>query len=373
MTIVLILIALLYSLVIGSLILGFLREKLFVPNNGMDISFSVIIPFRNEASNLPALLESLSELEYKPSNYELIFVDDDSEDHSVSLINEFRGSNTHLTVSILKNLPNTKAPKKTAIELAIRNSKHEWILSTDADCQMGPKWLSAYSSFIQQEKAELIAGPVAYTEVSTWLDHFQNFDMMSLQFATIGGFGIGQPFMCNGANFAYKKNLFLELNGFKDNDHIGSGDDVFLLHKAHSKSKAVRYLKSKNAIIWTKSQPSLHELFQQRKRWAAKTASYSNLFSKLVAFAVLIMNLGVLVFFAAFLYGSISLSMALYFLSLKLLFDLLAVNLVSKFFNKPICFQYFILSFIFYPLFVLLVGISSMISGYKWKDRSYNQ
>jgi hypothetical protein len=54
---------------------------------------------------------------------------------------------------------------------------------------------------------------------------------LSLQGATIGSFGIGKGFMCNGANLAYKKSLFQELNGFQGNDTIASGDDVFLLQK----------------------------------------------------------------------------------------------------------------------------------------------
>jgi hypothetical protein len=55
----------------------------------------------------------------------------------------------------------------------------------------------------------------------------------SLQGATIGSFGIGKGFMCNGAN-SLQKSLFQELNGFQGNDTIASGDDVFLLQKARS-------------------------------------------------------------------------------------------------------------------------------------------
>jgi hypothetical protein len=74
----------------------------------------------------------------------------------------------------------------------------------------------------------MIAG-VTY-DCKTASHHFQQLDLVSLQGATIGSFGIGKGFMCNGANLAYKKSLFQELNGFR-NDTIASGDDVFLLQK----------------------------------------------------------------------------------------------------------------------------------------------
>lgn len=374
MSIIFIGIAVLYTTLIGLFILGYFRLNLFNSEN-LDnlIRFSVVIPFRNEERNLPALLDSLSELEYSPTHFELLFVDDASDDNSVKLLNEFSTSNSHLDISIIRNTIKTKSPKKKAITTAIQASKYEWILSTDADCRINPNWFNSYNAFIQSENAEFVAGPVAYLGITNWLDHFQNFDMMSLQLGTMGGFGLGKPFMCNGANLAYKKSLFLELNGFENNDHIGSGDDIFLMHKALAKSTIVRYLKSSDAIIWTKPQASFSELFQQRKRWAAKTRSYSNLFSKFVAIIVLFMNLGILAIFTTFSLSKISLNLLLIYVVLKFIVDLIAIRLASKFFNRPMCTRYFILSFIFYPFFVFMVSFGSLVKGYHWKGRSYDQ
>jgi hypothetical protein len=54
----------------------------------------------------------------------------------------------------------------------------------------------------------MIAGAVTYDCKNSFLHHFQQ-DLASLQGATIGSFGIGKGFMCNGAN--NKKSLFQEL------------------------------------------------------------------------------------------------------------------------------------------------------------------
>ena len=78
---------------------------------------------------------------------------------------------------------------------------------------------------------EMVASGVCYVPKKDFLSAFQNLDFLSLQGATIGSFGINQPFMCNGANFAYSKQFFKELNGFQGNETIASGDDVFLLQR----------------------------------------------------------------------------------------------------------------------------------------------
>jgi cellulose synthase/poly-beta-1,6-N-acetylglucosamine synthase-like glycosyltransferase len=42
--------------------------------------FTIIVPFRNEAANLPLLLDSISKLHYPKERFEVILVDDESEE-----------------------------------------------------------------------------------------------------------------------------------------------------------------------------------------------------------------------------------------------------------------------------------------------------
>ena len=116
-----------------------------------------------------------------------------------------------------------------------------------------------------------------------------------MQSATIGGFGIGVPILCNGANLGYKKETFLKLNGFDGNDHIASGDDLFLFEKFIAENKKnVKYLKSKAAIVTTFPVKSWRDLLNQRTRWAAKTGSSSSVNIKLIGLLVLLTNLAVM-------------------------------------------------------------------------------
>ena len=146
---------------------------------------------------------------------------------------------------------------------------------------------------------------------NSFLHHFQQLDLASLQGATIGSFGIKKGFMCNGANFAYTKSFFQELKGFEGNHAIASGDDVFLLQKALSKyPEKVAYLKSKNTIVTTKPVNDWKSLFYQRVRWASKTTSYQSIFGKRLGLLVFMMNFGlvycfVLTFLGIFLIFSL--------------------------------------------------------------------
>lgn len=196
MTLALIGITLIYLFIIGRFVLGFDKVEDF---NMKDVqpktSFSIVVPFRNEAENLPNLVQSLSELNYPEELFEVVLVDDDSEDESTRIINEVLDTSsfahdTRTDVQIIKNERTSASPKKDAITTAIKKSKHNWIVTTDADCTFNSEWLSTIDAFIQEKHSEMVVGPVMYNTNNSFLERFQSLDFMSLIGATIGGFGI---------------------------------------------------------------------------------------------------------------------------------------------------------------------------------------
>ena len=191
-----------------------------------------------------------------------------------------------------------------------------------------------------------------------------------MQGATIGGFGIQQPFMANGANLAYKKELFLQLNGFKDNDFIASGDDVFLLENfvAHNKSK-VLFLKDIKALVTTYPAKNWNELIQQRKRWAAKATHFKSNFAKAIGVIVLFANLGVGLLLVISLYHPIFLT----FLLLKFVIDSLVIFKTAHLYQNKINLLSFLKTLLFYPFFTVYIAITSLLSPFVWKDRRFNK
>jgi poly-beta-1,6-N-acetyl-D-glucosamine synthase len=372
-------IAFFYCILIGYFIIGFnkvvrFNEQLFVEKT----TFSIIIPFRNEAENLSNLLQSFSNLEYPKHLFEIILVDDASEDDSVEIINTFFNKRpfdcAQGNVRIIKNVRNSNSPKKDAITTAIKTAKYTWIITTDADCIVPKLWLKTLDSFIQTNNPEMIVAPVTYAVNKTFFQNFQLLDFLSLQSATIAGFGIKKPFLCNGANLIYKKEFFKALNGFEGNTKIASGDDLFLMEKALQKyHKEVMYLKSLNALVVTTPQPTITDLIQQRLRWAAKTTSYNNTFGKLVGLIVLLMNALIISSAILVVVGVLRLEFLIIFFALKFYLDLVLIHRSARFFNQVFLFKFYILSSFIYPVFSVYIAVYAVFFGFKWKDRHFKK
>jgi len=327
-------------------------------------TFTIVVPFRNEAENLPVLLESISKINYPTDLFEVILVDDESEE-------KFQILNSKFQISIIDNIRVSNSPKKDAISTAIPLVKTEWIITTDADCLVAENWLLTLDNYIQTHQVVMIAGAVTYECNNSFLHHFQQLDLASLQGATIGSFGLQKAFMCNGANFAYTKLLFETLNGFEGNDTIASGDDVFLLQKAIAKfTERVHYLKSRNTIVTTKSLDSWKSLFYQRVRWASKTGSYQSNFGKLLGLLVFAGNLISVLSFGLWIIGFIPFGLPFSLFVLKFIIDSVLIYKANRFLTKNKI-RHLVLSSLLYPFFSVSVALYSLFGKYEWKGRQF--
>jgi biofilm PGA synthesis N-glycosyltransferase PgaC len=378
MTISIVIITILYLLLIGSLIVGFKKVKDFTLEDiPAKTKFSVLIAFRNEVEKLPLLLKSLSELNYPKEHFEVIFIDDASDDDSVKLIQKFLDSHLGGIQSnsiIITNNRKTNSPKKDAITKAIEAAKYNWIITTDADCIVPKYWLDSFDCFIQKNETKLIVAPVTYTTSHKLLNRFQLLDFLSLQGSTIGGFGIHKPFLCNGANLAYEKAFFKDLNGFDGNTEIASGDDIFMLEKAIKQApQKVHYLKNLNAIVYTEPQHTLKSLIAQRLRWAAKTSRYKNGFGKLAGLIVLLMNVTLICSVLFAFLNLISAQFLAYVFVIKFSIDFLLIFKTARFFNQEQYLASYFLVSLLYPFFSVYIAFTSVFKGYKWKGRAYSK
>ncbi len=363
-----------YVVFILQLISGFHKVKSFERTNEKPkTTFSIVVPFRNEEKNLGKLLQSISNLNYPAELFEIIMIDDFSEDASERVYIKWRMENGLIHSTLLENLRLSNSPKKDAITRAIPIVKNEWIITTDADCTVHKNWLLTLDNFIQKNAAEMVVGAVVYKTKNNWFHHFQQLDLLSLQGTTIGSFGIGKPFMCNGANFAYTKKFFSELDGFGGINEQASGDDVFLLQKAVQKNpEKIAYLRNADFIVKTKPENDLFQLFMQRVRWASKTTSYKNTYAKLLAVAVLLMNLCLVVGFIFWMTDRLNGQLLLGAFLVKYAVDYILLYKSNAYLRK----RKFILpmaSSIIYPIFSSLVGLYSLFGNFTWKDRLFSK
>jgi len=365
MILVLYIIISIYCLAIITLIYGFTKVNSF-EYLGLEpqTKFSIIVPFRNEAENLPKLLASFSKLNYPMELFEVILVDDDS-DFRLQ-ISDFR-----FQIVVIDNIRVSNSPKKDAISTAMQVVKNDWIITTDADCVVHKNWLSALDNYIQlHHEVSMIAGAVRYHCKNSFLHHFQQLDLASLQGATMGSFGLGKGFMCNGANFAYTKSFFQQLNGFDGNDGIASGDDVFLLQKAIAQfPEKVHYLKSENNIVLTKPVNDWKSLFHQRVRWASKTGSYQSKFGIGLGLIVFGGNVGFLFVVYCLLFGIGNFYLLIFLLLAKFSVDFILIHKTNQFLKNKT--HFYLISSLLYPFFSVSVALYSLFGKYEWKGRRF--
>lgn len=368
-------IAIIYILLLTSFIIGFdklptFQNKNYKPKN----TFTIVIPFRNEAHHLPDLLNSLSNIDYPSQLFEILLVNDDSEDEFRPIITQFFTDHPNLNFHLIESSRSTGSPKKDALNTAINLAKFDWIITTDSDCIVPESWLLLFNQFIEEKHVLFIGGPVKFRGKNSLLFHFQNLHFISLIGSTIGGFGLKKPFICNGANLCYHKETFFKINGFQGNTNIASGDDVFLLEKIRKAYPGrTGFLKSFEAMVETNSEQSWELFFNQQIRWVSKSSSYKQHFTSFVGLTVLMIN-SMLIFLAIF--ACINPHFWKFFLLLfvlKTTVDLILIYKTSRFLRIPNPFQYFLGIGLLYPFFIVFISGLSLLMNYSWKGRTFNK
>ena len=256
---------------------GIPNYKTQTANQELKTTVTVIIPARNEALNIGACLDSISEQTYPKELFEVIVVDDHSTDNTAAVIDAYTSQNIKRIA--LKDFVSSplNSYKKKAIEVGIQHATGKLIITTDADCTVPPNWLQTLVSFYETHHPVFIAAPVSINCSNNFTEIFQALDFMTLQGIT--GASVHKKFhnMCNGANLAYEKAAFHEVDGFAGIDDIASGDDMLLMHKIYKRYPGqVMFLRSKEAIVQTAPVKTVTQFFNQRIRWASKADKYDD-------------------------------------------------------------------------------------------------
>lgn len=336
-----------------------------------NIRLTVVVPIRNEAAHLPDLLQDLAAQQYPLSHYEVYLVNDASEDESEAIIKHFIAEQAHLPFHLLNLRPPYRyAPKKEAISQAISRSQADLIICTDGDCRLPPDWLALYADCYQQTGAKFISGAVCFSDTAKLRGRMQ-----SIEFASLVGSGavllnLGLASMCNGANLAYERCAFEEVEGFEGVGHLASGDDEFVLHKIAQKyPKSLVFLKNKAHIVRTAAPPSLRAFYEQRRRWSSKWAHYRNWQPKVLALFIFLSNLALIALPIMAYLGAWSWGQIFLLLLLKTLPEYLFLHYFLGFLSQQNNRKLIPLVQIIYPFYVLLFGFLANSGSYYWKGR----
>ena len=344
------------------------NSSFFLPPSSL--VFSVLIAARNEAENLPNLIQDLAAQTLPAARFEVLIGDDHSTDGTAALI-AAAAQNPRFALRLI-SLPATQTGKKAALFAALQMARAPWLVCTDADCRVGPGWLAAYAAQLERvPQANFISGPVLLTGPATFL-HL----LVGLEFAGLVGVGGAcitrqQPTMCNGANLAYRRTAFEAVGGFADNAHVASGDDEFLLHKIHAAFPGtVRFLADGAAIVRTAAPSTFRTLLRQRVRWASKWRHYQSAAPRRLAVLVLGANVALAAGAGAGLAWPALWPWVLAAWAVKLGADAWFLGPVLTFFGHRKWLWGLLPLQALYAPYALAAGAAGWRGGYKWKGRA---
>jgi len=332
---------------------------------------SIIIPVRNEANNVGNLLQDLEKQDYPGNKYEVLIIDDASEDNTVEII---KGLNSSLEIKLCPLIPTSyRSKKKAAITQGVSIAKGELILCTDGDTRVGPKWVKSMVGQLDVNKHKFISGPVNLQPANSLITKMQQIEFLSLIGAGAASIYYKLPNMCNGANMAFSKSAFEKVEGYSGKADIPSGDDEFLMHKINKAfPRSIKFLKDDQAIVKTSPANSIRSFYSQRKRWAGKWKYYDIWQPKILAGFIFTVQLSILLSLFAVIIGLISIQIFVSIIALKYLADYLYLNSVNRFFKNKVNLLAFTVLQAVYPLYVIIIGLTSTFGPYSWKGRRYD-
>jgi poly-beta-1,6-N-acetyl-D-glucosamine synthase len=239
---------------------------------------SVIICARNEAENLRNFLPAILEQDYPI--FEVIVVNDCSEDNSYDILGKYLIQYPHLKISTVNRDPKFTHNKKFAQFIGIKAAKNDILLFTDADClPESDKWLAGMVSHFD-DKINFVLGYGGYIKEKGLLNKYIRYDTMTIAMQYLGMAIRGIPYMGVGRNLAYRRSVFFMNKGFGAYNHLASGDDdLFVNSNASAINTCVEFSKSTH----TRSVPnsSIREWITQKKRHLT-TAPYYKFRDKLI-------------------------------------------------------------------------------------------
>ena len=367
----------LYVLLMLLLLAGWQKIRYFVPSGKAGhTQVSVLVAVRNEAGFVLNLLHDLEKQSYNKDLWELIVIDDHSEDGTPELVRKFAAT-ASFSVQVLELrlfLPDyfpEENFKKKALSLGVEKAIGELVLTTDGDCRVPTGWIETMVAFYEEKQPVCITAGVGFTGEKTFFEKLQSLEFGSLVATGAATLAWNLPALSNGANLAFAKNIFQKLGGYQGTAGTPSGDDVFLVQKFNEHFQGrVLFLKNDQAVVLTPAQPNWHSFLQQRKRWAGKWNLYQDWKVRTLGFFIFAANLS-WVILLLLLPGAGTERQWIFFLILcRFYTEFIFLRASAKYLKKTELIGYLPILLLLNPFYVVLLGILVITNkDYEWKGR----
>lgn len=328
-----------------------LKNKKQKNKNYKEYPISIIISAKNEAHNILKFLPKILNQDY--NTFEVIVINDASEDNTLQVLNNFSEQYTNLSIINIKKSSSAKG-KKNALQKGIESSKYKYLLFTDADCYPTSNQWAKQIMLAFNKNTEIVLGFGGYENRKGFLNRLINFDTIFIALKYMSFAKAGFPYMGVGRNLAYKKSTFIKNNGFNSHKHILSGDDDLFIKEVANKNNTEIVISNNSK---TKSIPNKtwKTFIAQKRRHLTTGVKYkvihkfllgTEVFSQLIFYISTILSLAT----QSAVYESIT----LYFIRLIIL------SILIYFFSKKINEKN---NIIFIPIFEVLIPIINLFTA----------
>jgi cellulose synthase/poly-beta-1,6-N-acetylglucosamine synthase-like glycosyltransferase len=286
----------LYDLII---LIAFSRKQKYQTSKSNEIPVSIVICAKNEGENLRKHLPLICEQNY--SNYEVVVVNDGSEDDSLRVLMEFDQKYSHFKYTHIPKDEKFEHGKKLALTIGIKAAEHDNILLTDADCiPLSKNWIKEMA--VRLAHKQIVLGYGGYNTEKGLLNKIIRFDTVQIARNYLGLARLGMPYMGVGRNLAWQRSVYQTVNGFKSHYHLKSGDDDLLVNQAARRKNTTVCIKPE-AFTTSVPEANFRNWFLQKRRHLTAGTKY-RFFHKIILALDSFLKLLTWPFFAlALIYG----------------------------------------------------------------------
>jgi cellulose synthase/poly-beta-1,6-N-acetylglucosamine synthase-like glycosyltransferase len=329
---------------------------------------SVLIPARDEERNIAPCLEAILAQDYPKDLLEIIVIDDRSTDATAAIVRRYQQTDSRVQLIEAGSNTGGLGPKKNALQSGIRASTGSIVITTDADCTPREKWVSTMISCFDQNVG-VVAGPSILTGKDHWLTGWLQLETLGNIAIYASSIGLKFPVGAQGANLAYRFDVWNSLGYGESGKAFAGDDDLFLQRTAQSSKWKIRYALKSAALV-----PHYHQVtgagtIRQKRRHLSVVRLYRR---EIVALAVLV-ALYHLLLALGLVVGFFSLPIFLAWLACiiaKSLGDWLVLNKVARHLDMTFPWQWLPVAEVLRPWAMLLLVPLSLLGKVSWKGRT---
>ncbi len=329
---------------------------------------TVIVPARNEETNIERCFRSLTAQNYPAEKLQIIVVDDNSEDKTAPIVQSLSRDFHNCTLLSLSDDSQLGFGKIAALAHGFQHATGEIVFQTDADCVVSEKWIKSVLSIFHNDVG-IVGGMTLlepFSEKSSCFTRIQILDWMYLLGIGAGANALGIPLSCFGNNLALRRKAYDATGGYEAIPFTFTEDFAIFRAVARAGWKT-EFTLTESSLVYSRPPHTFRAFINQRLRWAAGGI-------KLAGKGVVLLMVAFIFHCAVIGAAGLKSNSVILFSSIvaALCVDFLFLRTLAQRVRKLSVLRIFPLFELYYFLYTTFFGITLPFAlKLKWKNRSY--